>query len=85
MFRRSLFRENNRAHTKQKVCWENIVSWRSLFSRDSLWWLYIANRKQLMNRVDLLEKLVPAGISVIVIRTSKELNQFYGGSWSCQR
>ena len=77
IFRRSLFREINRARTKQKVCGENTVSWRSLFSRDSLWWLYIANRKQLMNRIDRLEKLVPAGIPVIEIRTTRELKRFY--------
>ena len=78
IFWRTLIRSIKRAFDKKTICGSNTESWRVLFSRDSLWWLYIKNRKQLIRRGERFLPLVPAGIPVVQIRSARDLSKFWG-------
>jgi adenylate kinase family enzyme len=77
MFWRVVKRSIVRAWDKRKICGDNTESWRKLFSRDSLWWWYIANRKRLISRGTRFLPLISVGIPVIEITTTRELDRFY--------
>ena len=77
MLWRVLKRTFRRAWDKQQICGENTESWRQVLSTKSLWWWYIAHRKQLITRVERMLPLVPAGVPVINIKSAWELNRFY--------
>ncbi len=77
IFRRILLRSFARAIDKRKICGDNTESWRRIFSRDSLWWWYIRNRKQLIRRGERFLPMVPQGVPVIRIGSGRELHRFY--------
>lgn len=77
MFWRVLKRSFRRARDKQRICGENVESWRTTLSTDSLWWWYISNRRRLIRRGERFLPLVPEGVPVIEIRTADELDRFY--------
>ena len=77
MFWRTLIRSIQRAFDKETICGSNTESWRIFFSRDSLWWMYIKNRKQLIRRGERFLPLVPAGVPVVQIQSARDLNKFY--------
>ena len=78
MFWRMLRRSIQRAFDRQVICGSNVESWRNFFSRNSLWWYYIANRKSLTHRGERFLLMVPAKVPVIRIRSPRELDAFYG-------
>ncbi len=77
IFWRILVRSFARARDKRKICGENTESWRRVFSRDSLWWYYIRNRKRIVTRGDRFLPMVPKGVPVIRIGEQRDLDRFY--------
>lgn len=77
MFRRILFRSVARAIDKRTVCGANTETWGQFFSRQSLWWYYIAERQKIIRRGERFLPLVPSGVPVIHIRSVAELDRFY--------
>lgn len=77
MFWRTLRRSFQRARDKNKVCGDNIETWRKLFSTDSLWWYWLTNRQTFSKRQERLANLLPASTPIIRLKSAKELDRFY--------
>ncbi len=76
-FWRMLKRSVQRAWTKDKICGDNVESWRKMFSRDALWVFWITNRKGIIHRNKRLATFLPAGVPVIHLNSASELDRFY--------
>ncbi|MDP7627738.1 MAG: hypothetical protein QF530_07505 [SAR202 cluster bacterium] len=77
MFWRITLRAISRAITRGKICGENIESWRQMFSRNSLLWYLIKNRRAYLSRGEQFIPMVPENVPIIRIRSRKGLNRFY--------
>ena len=77
MFWRITLRAISRAVTREKICGENVESWRQMFSRNSLLWYLIKNRRSYLSRGEQFIPMVPEYVPIIRIRSRKELNHFY--------
>jgi adenylate kinase family enzyme len=77
MFWRITLRAISRAISREKICGENIESWRQMFSRDSLLWYLIKNRRSYLSTGKQFIPMVPENVPIIRIRSRKELNRFY--------
>ncbi|MCH7906305.1 MAG: hypothetical protein IIB26_02640 [Chloroflexi bacterium] len=82
VFWRAFIRSVQRAHDKQKICGDNVESWRQTFlSRDSLL-LFLLKRRLLhhrafMDRRHALIREYGAGMRVIRLKSAKALDRFY--------
>ncbi len=77
MFWRITLRAISRAVTREKICGENVESWRQMFSRNSLLWYLIKNRRSYLSRGEQFMPMVPENVPIIRIKSRKELNHFY--------
>lgn len=77
MFWRMVKRSFRRARDKQRVCGDNIETWRQLLSRDALWWYHLKNRGLYNRRGERLREFLRPEIPMIRLSTSRELNDFY--------
>jgi len=77
MFWRIILRAIYRAITKEKICGENVESWRRMFSHDSLLWYLIKNRSHYLSRRERFLEMVPENVPIIRIKSRKELTLFY--------
>lgn len=80
MMWRIFWRTVARARDKKLICGENVETWRkAFFSRDSLLWFLIKNRKNFYGRrtARLRNWADASGARVIELNSSKALNRFY--------
>ena len=77
MFWRITLRAIFRAITREKICGENIESWRQMFSGNSLLWYWVKNRRSYLSKGEQFMPMVPENVPIIRIRSRKELNHFY--------
>ncbi len=77
MFWRILTRSFRRAWDKQKICGDNVESWRKMFARDALWLYWIVHRRKIINRPARMAELLPQSTPVVHLRSADDLNRFY--------
>ena len=82
VFWRAFIRSVQRAHDKQKICGDNVESWRQTFlSRDSLLLFHIKRRlfgyRASRERREALIREHGAGTTVIRLNSAKALDRFY--------
>ena len=82
VFWRAFKRAIRRARDKNLVCGENVESWRQMFSRDSLIWLYIKFRLNGRDKRSIArreERVRESGGAATIIRLSsaQQLEDFY--------
>jgi adenylate kinase family enzyme len=76
-FWRVLKRSFMRAWTKEKLFGDNVEKWRIFFSRESLWWEYIAQRHRFTQQSGPRLPHVPPDVPIVLIESAKDLNEFY--------
>ncbi len=78
MFWRVFRRAVRRARDRERICGDNYESWRqTFFSRKSLLWWHITNRRRYKLQGERMLPHVPAAATLVRLESPRALSQFY--------